>query len=201
MSTTTPTRFVFQARTPDALVASPPKVRTDYIDAGYRGRGSLCFRVTPTGEGSWSLLYRFPSGRAGKPRRLALGAFPVVKLAQARAAAEKAGGLLPDQDPGAQRDEVRSAAKKGLTWALLRTTWLGGHRAAAEGRHVGRLQSPHRRARARPRKLGAVLVPQTTVAQLQDDSARTARPPTATSCATASSCCNATRASRDGLVT
>ena len=57
--------------------------RTDFTDPETKG---LSLRVTPAGAKSWSLLYR-RKGDA-KKRRVTLGEFPAISLADARAKAE-----------------------------------------------------------------------------------------------------------------
>jgi integrase len=66
-----------------AIAAIAVTKRTDFSDPETVG---LSLRVTPTGAKSWSLLYR-RKGDA-KKRRLTLGEFPALGLANARAQAE-----------------------------------------------------------------------------------------------------------------
>src|SRR5215207_1467024 len=65
----------------DRRVASlkPKPARVEYFDRTLPGFG---LRVTPTGAKSWVLLYRIASG--GKLRRLTLGTYPDLGLANAR---------------------------------------------------------------------------------------------------------------------
>lgn len=66
-----------------AIEALKVAKRTDFTDPDTKG---LALRVTPTGAKSWALLYR-RKGDA-KKRRLTLGEFPALGLADARAMAE-----------------------------------------------------------------------------------------------------------------
>src|SRR5580765_3550356 len=161
-------RFVFKPRTPDTLAPAAGQTRTEYLDAGHRGRGSLAFRVTSSGARAWSLLYRFPGGRAGKTRRLPLGNFPAVGLAKAREDAENAAKMLPVRDPGARHSVVRQASTQGLTWQLLRTTWLAAKQPLWSHRTYINYSSQSAVLVAGLEAQGAVLVPQTTVQQVQD---------------------------------
>jgi integrase len=68
----------------------------------------LCLRVFPSGQASWSLCYRPRAG--GGRRRLGLGSFPTVGLADARSRAERHRGQISDgADPQAERRAHRSA--------------------------------------------------------------------------------------------
>ena len=70
------------------------------------GQG-LFLLVTPTGAKYWRLKYRF----GGKERLLALGVFPEVGLAEARAKRDQARRLLADgQDPAAEKKAKQQAA-------------------------------------------------------------------------------------------
>ena len=66
---------------------------------------ALTLRVTPAGHKSWTLFYR-PNGRL---RRLSLGRYPDVGLADARRAATRARGRIFDgADPAAERQDDRA---------------------------------------------------------------------------------------------
>jgi len=72
--------------------------------------GGLYLEIHPNGSKYWRLKYRF----AGKEKRLALGVYPVVSLAEARTRREDAKRLLANGvDPGevkkAQKQEERQA--------------------------------------------------------------------------------------------
>src|SRR5690606_4269000 len=71
------------------------------------GRG-LYLEVTPTGRRYWRLKYR----HAGKEKRLALGVYPEVTLAEARVLRDKARAAIRDgRDPSADRKAGRREAK------------------------------------------------------------------------------------------
>ena len=69
--------------------------------------GGLFLLVTPVGGKLWHFKYRF----AGKEKKLAFGAYPIITLAEARQRREEAKRLLAgDVDPA----EVRKARKEEL---------------------------------------------------------------------------------------
>ena len=73
-----------------------------------RSRG-LCLRVFPTGRASWSFRYRPRYG--GGRKRISLGDYPTVGLAEARRRADRYRGKVSDGgDPAAERRAHRSAA-------------------------------------------------------------------------------------------
>ena len=66
---------------------------------------ALALRVTPAGHKSWTLFYR----HNGRLRRLSLGRYPDVGLADARKAATRARGRIFDgADPAAERQDDRA---------------------------------------------------------------------------------------------
>src|SRR3546814_14644123 len=73
----------------------------------FDGRG-LYLEVTPTGRRYWRLKYRY----AGKEKRLALGVYPEVTLAEARTYRDDARRQLREgRDPSAARPPERPQAK------------------------------------------------------------------------------------------
>src|SRR5262245_46860790 len=77
--------------------------RTDFIDADNPG---LVLRVTPRGVKSWSLLYRRRGDRTR--RRVSLGRFPHVGLADARAAARgHLAAIHGGDDPARKIEELK----------------------------------------------------------------------------------------------
>lgn len=69
--------------------------------------GGLYLEVVPTGGKLWRLKYRFD----GKEKRLALGAYPEVSLADARSKRDEARKLLANgADPGVEK-QARKAAR------------------------------------------------------------------------------------------
>ncbi len=73
-----------------------------------RARG-LCLRVFPTGRATWTFRYRPKSGDGR--RRLGLGEYPSIGLAEARRRADRHRGTVSDgADPQAERRAQREAA-------------------------------------------------------------------------------------------
>jgi integrase len=69
----------------------------------------LCLRVLPSGRATWTVRYRPHSGDGYK--RITLGHYPAVGLADARARAERCRVQVSDgKDPQAERKEKRHAA-------------------------------------------------------------------------------------------
>ena len=72
-----------------------------------RARG-LCLRVFPSGRATWTFRYRPKSG--GGRRRIGLGDFPSIGLAEARRRADRHRGAVSDgADPQAERRAQREA--------------------------------------------------------------------------------------------
>jgi integrase len=107
------------------LALKPQSRRYVVLDGKLPG---LCIRVSPSGQKTWSLRYRF--GRAHK--RLKLGAYPVVGVAAARTKARQALAKVADgTDPQAAKRDARTretfddlatsylahAKKKKKSWA------------------------------------------------------------------------------------
>ena len=84
--------------------------------------GGLYLEVSPPGGKLWRLKYRF----GGKEKRLALGAYPAVSLASARAKRDDARKLLAEGiDPGEQRKAAK-AVRAGLaanTFEVIGREW------------------------------------------------------------------------------
>lgn len=86
-----------------------PGERLTYRDAQVEG---LELRIGSASGKTWSLRYRLPSGER---RRLSLGSYPHVSLADARAEAMRAmARALDDDDPAATKKRVRDEAKAAL---------------------------------------------------------------------------------------
>ncbi len=69
----------------------------------------LCLRVLPSGRATWTVRYRPHSGDGYK--RISLGHYPAVGLAEARQRAERCRVQVSDgKDPQAERKEKRNAA-------------------------------------------------------------------------------------------
>ena len=86
--------------------ARPGKARREIPDGHMPG---LYFIVQPSGAKSWAARYRF----GGKPRKLTLGAFPALKLSDARAAAGAAlRAVAEGRDPAEEKVEAKRRAKE-----------------------------------------------------------------------------------------
>lgn len=91
------------------------------------GQGAY-LEVMPNGSRYWRMKYRF----GGKEKRLALGVYPEVSLASARAARDAARALLRSgKDPGAERkaEKVRRRVSGANTFSALAEEWLETQRA------------------------------------------------------------------------
>ncbi|ULO23138.1 site-specific integrase [Methylocystis sp. SB2] len=83
----------------------PGSARREVPDGKVTG---LYLVIQPSGARSWALRYRF----GAHPRKLTVGGFPAVSLADARKAAQAAlGELARGNDPAAQKREAKVAAK------------------------------------------------------------------------------------------
>ena len=84
----------------------PADRREEYPDQKQRG---LRLVVHPSGEKSWAVRYR---ARGVLPRKLTLGSFPTISLAEARRRTQEAlGEVAKGQDPAATKRAARAAAK------------------------------------------------------------------------------------------
>jgi Arm DNA-binding domain len=96
----------------------PTSVRIELSDAECKG---LTFRCTPAGVKSWTFAYRprlkdAKGKRVDKMRRITLGEYPALGLADAREAAnERRKQLRAGTDPTAQRDRERAEQAKADT--------------------------------------------------------------------------------------
>lgn len=89
--------------------------------------GGLYIEVTPTGSKLWRWKYRF----RGTERRLALGAWPEVTLAEARDAREDARRMLrAGIDPSEQRRATKAGTPTEATFETIAERWLAEHCAA-----------------------------------------------------------------------
>ncbi|MCW5750880.1 MAG: site-specific integrase [Alphaproteobacteria bacterium] len=94
----------------------PEQGRVEYFDAALPG---FCLRVTDQGHKSWSVFYRV----RGKQRRLTLGSYPAVDLADAR---EEARAAMRAAERGEDPAEARklavmaedAAARETFAWAF-----------------------------------------------------------------------------------
>src|SRR3712207_1799304 len=96
----------------------PRASRYDILETGGHGFG---LRVSPTGRKSWVYLYH----RGGRLRRMGLGTYPQMTLADAHAAHATARALVKlGQDPAAQKVQDRREALGAPTVAQLAQEYL-----------------------------------------------------------------------------
>jgi integrase len=109
-----------------ALKPTPGK-QVDYPDAKVPG---LAIRVSPGGTKTWLLRYMAPTGER---RRMKLGTYPALKLADARSRALKSRAVVEDdRDPVAEKAQAQ--AQSASLNDLAEEYWG----AAAKGLHGGR---------------------------------------------------------------
>lgn len=95
----------------------------------------LYLEVLPAGGKYWRLKYRF----GGKEKRLGLGVYPAVSLAEARKGRDKARALLGEgKDPSATRQEAKAsrAAAAGSSFEAVARAWHAQWRAARTDHHA-----------------------------------------------------------------
>ena len=102
----------------------PPKGQVDIFDRGYPG---LALRLSYGGNRSWVVFYR----HGGKLRRLKLGVYPALSLADAREAWRKA---REDAQAGRDPSRVRQAGAGATDFAGVAKEWL--QRDQAKNRQV-----------------------------------------------------------------
>lgn len=98
--------------------------------------GGLYLLVNPTGSRLWRLKYRVD----GREKVLAIGAYPAVTLAQARAKREEARSLLGQgQDPSQAKQDAKRAAEEasGNTFRLIAEEYI--EKLRKEGRAAATL--------------------------------------------------------------
>ncbi len=107
----------------DATVRNlkPREVRFEVSESQGKGNGKLALRVSPSGAKSWQYLFTLN----GQDRRLTLGAYPTMTVAEAHAACgeamrKRAAGV----DPGAVAVEANAAERKAPTFATLAAEYL-----------------------------------------------------------------------------
>jgi len=97
--------LILNARRVAALRPGP--TRADYWDAKLKGFG---LRVTPSGQKTWTVLYRVPTQRW--VRRMTIGTLPPMSLAKARKRAKDALSLASlGQDPAAAKRTTREQTR------------------------------------------------------------------------------------------
>jgi integrase len=103
-------------RTVQGLMPNPSR-QVDYFDERLPGFG---LRVSPAGRKSWIVLYRFH----GRLRRVTLGPYPYVSLADARAKAKTVmSQVVQGSDPAA----LKAAERRAETFAELAAEYLERH--------------------------------------------------------------------------
>ena len=111
---------------------SDPDKRLEIPDGGLQG---LYLVIQPSGAKAWALRYRF----AGKPAKLTLGRWPLMTLADARAAAADAlGKIEAGQNPAVEKKATKAAKLDAqLSERDLVKTLLGQF----QKRHLAKLKS------------------------------------------------------------
>jgi integrase len=99
----------------------PREARYELREDNAHGNGTLAIRVTPNGHRSWQYLYRFN----GEMRRMTLGSYPQMSVADAHAAV---GAAMQKRergiDPGAETVAANAADRGALTFAQLSDRYL-----------------------------------------------------------------------------
>jgi hypothetical protein len=98
--------------------------------------GGLYLEVQPTGGKHWRWKYRF----LGKEKRLAIGTYPAITLAQARRARDDARDLLKTgTDPVAAKKEAKRAhrVRHGTTFEPVAREWHKQWKVPRSQRHAG----------------------------------------------------------------
>lgn len=99
--------------------------------------GGLLLFVSPSGGRLWRMRYRF----AGKEKVLSFGAYPDVKLADARALRDKAKRALAEgRDPGANA-KAALTAPVGDTFETVAREWIKAQSATWSPAHSARILS------------------------------------------------------------
>jgi integrase len=118
------------------IAALKPKAAR--YEAWEDGRTGLGVRVSPAGRKSWVFMYRF----GGRARRMGLGTYPAVSLADAKVKHAKAkADLEKGIDPGAKQTEQKQAERNAETVADLVEEYLvkwarPNKRSAAEDERI-----------------------------------------------------------------
>src|SRR5262245_62438709 len=98
-------------------ISPNPSRQVDYFDVRWPGFG---VRVSPAGRKSWVVMYRFH----GRVRRVTIGPYPYVSLADARA---KGKALMTQVFQGTDPAAVRAAERLAETFAQLADEYLERH--------------------------------------------------------------------------
>ena len=111
---------------------APAGRRVEKIDSGYDGAGALYIVVQPTGARSWAFRY----SHNGKARKLTIGRYPGLGLADARKEARRLGVEVErGADPCADKMAVKVAAGAPvvLTVAMVAELFVKQHTAKKNG--------------------------------------------------------------------
>lgn len=111
------------------------KCPSDRPRARFADSKGLYLEVLPTGGKYWRLKYR----HAGKEKRLGLGVYPAVSLAQARKERDKARELIAaGQDPSAARQEAKAARLVAVanSFEAVARAWHEQWKAARTDHHT-----------------------------------------------------------------
>lgn len=109
-------RINFTVRKIDSLRA-PDKGQVDYWDAGLPGFG---IRVSQGGRKSWIVMYRV----GGRKRRLTLGRYPPMSLAEAR---KDARAVLVVAQKGGDPAHEKKVARRAESFSQLAELYIEGH--------------------------------------------------------------------------
>lgn len=121
----------FTAKSVEAMKPDPTK-RLEIADPAADG---LFLVIQPTGRKSWAARYRFE----GKSRKLTLGPYPAISLAEARAgAADARRRVALGQDPAAQKQDAKAAE---LEAKLAERDKVGNLLDVFAKRHLSKLRS------------------------------------------------------------
>ena len=102
------------------------KAKANRFEVWENGRAGFGVRVSPKGRKTWVLMYRFD----GKARRMTLGTYPEVSLADANLrVAEAKRKLSEGRDPGLELVEARQAERQAETVEDLAYEYLKRHAA------------------------------------------------------------------------
>lgn len=114
------------AKFSDRFVANlkPKPARYELREPNAHGTGTLALRVSPNGHKAWQYLYTVD----GRDRRMTLGAYPAMTVAEAHAACGEAmRNREAGRDPGAVVVDARAAERKAPTVATLAAMFLEQH--------------------------------------------------------------------------
>ena len=128
----------------DAFVKSAKPIDgklTEYADIGEKG---LSLRVTPAGVKSWTYRYR---NLAGKQKRISLGKYHDVSLAEARERVVKHRATVADGgDPSLDAMKIRESAKQEAEKGTIQQIGNWYFDQCEKGRHRPNVKNPKRQS-------------------------------------------------------